>query len=351
MEKRSFNEIMQMMKPGCNSSPVLAVTEKYESFRPFVEGVGGKLDSQKIDGFIKALINAHPDAANLTKEKRELLESFFYCVITGPSSMHTRVNPQILEMEYRIPKTFKEFLDAAKESLFNETDFLEKVRYEEYERTFIEMGSGFAFVMNCIYDAITGKTSRELYSEDELKAAASECASLLMLDEADVLEFWIENMQHSEEKKEPEIVTVSLEIPKEKPSQEDTGKNDDSDAGSPFSRMNVKTIYVNGFPDEEEDDLPPEETPWEEEPISLPEPDWEAIEKEKKMYYEQCEESLYEYVGQLPDHCRLVEEYKRLRELLHQVDFSDVANLTEEMVDAFLLAHNLTLICNQDTEA
>lgn len=351
MERKSFKEIMEMMKPDCNSSPVFTVTEKYESFRPFVADEGGKLNPQKIDEFIKALIDAHPDAQNLSKEKRELLESFFYCVIVGPSGMHSRVNPQILEMKFRIPETFKEFLEASKDPLLNETDCLEKVRHEEYERTYIEMGSGFAFVMNCIYDAITGKTSRELYTEDELKAAAGECASLLMHDEEDVLRFWKDAMQNGLEKAEAELVTVSAEVAKETPSQEDRNENDDEDLRSPFERMNVKTIYVNGFPDEDEkEDELPLETPWEDIPINLPEPDWEAIEKEKQMYFEQCEKSLYDYVEQLPKHCRLPEEYKRLRELLHQVDTTDVATLTEEMVNVFLTSHNLTLICNQEAK-
>ena len=45
-----------------------------ESFLPFVENENGRLSNQKIKDFIAELIDSNPDAKELSKEKRKLLE-------------------------------------------------------------------------------------------------------------------------------------------------------------------------------------------------------------------------------------------------------------------------------------
>ena len=98
----------------CKLNDILrGVKGEKESFLPFVEDENGQLSNPKIRDFILELIDSHPDAKELSKEKRKLLELFFYCVILGPSGIKSEVSMEILAPNYICTEAFEEFIHAA----------------------------------------------------------------------------------------------------------------------------------------------------------------------------------------------------------------------------------------------
>ena len=276
------------------------VSGERASFLPFVEDGKGRLSHRKINAFIKELIDSHPAADTFTKDKRELLELFFYCVIAGPSGTRSDVYQEILSPAFVCSYAFAEFIKAAGDPVFTEKDRMKLVRNEEYERAYIEYGSGFSFFLNLLIDA---PMERSFYTQEELKEAAETYADARMEDPEEVLALWngIEKQEdRNNNQNDSRIITV--EIP----------------AGYELS---------------------------DDESVSLPEPDWDFIENEHDRLRNEAAEQNRKYLDHLPAKEHLQDSYLKLRKMLYYVDYSDLEILVKEMVTSFILSHDLAPVC------
>ena len=265
---------------------------RYESFLPLVEDKKGRLSDRKIKSFIKDLIDSHPDSSSISKDKRKLLELLMYCVITGPSGISSRVQPIYFTTEYGIPCAFMEFIKAAGDHVFQEDDRLKLVRDEEYSRAYPEDGAGFSFFQNLM---LSLDEDRSFYTDEELKEAAETLAELIGDNPDNILKTWKED---AKDKKEPAAVSI--------PEKEDL--HDDAE-------------YV------------------------LPEPDWDVLNNERNWYEQRQSETYTAYQDHLPANCHLNESYIELRKMLYSADRSDIAQMVEEMVDAYLISHDISPLC------
>lgn len=276
------------------------VSGERASFLPFVEDGKGRLSHRKMNAFIKELIDSHPAADTFTKDKRELLELFFYCVIAGPSGTRSDVYREILSPAYACSYAFAEFIKAAGDPVFSENDRMKLVQNEEYDRAYIEYGSGFSFFMNLLMDA---SVERSFYTQEELREAAEVYADARMEDPEAVWALWngIEK-QDDGNNRQTASRTITVEIP----------------AGYELS---------------------------DEEPVTLPEPDWDYIESERDRLMNEAAEQNRKYLDHLPAKEHLQESYIKLRKMLYQIDHSDMEALVKEMVSAFILSHDLAPVC------
>ena len=254
-----------------------------KNFRPFVTGEDGKLSNEKIAAFTKELISFHPEADALSEDRKKLLERFFYCVITGPSVIHSRVRQQVLKTEYVIPETFSEFIAAAKDPVLTYRNRLKAAREEERNRLYPEHAGGFSFLMNQMYETLSNQSSRGFYTEEELYEAADEYAFVYGIDTDDVVRAW----KNKKWKK------------------------------------NAVTEYSDDYDSEN----------------SFPEESWE---------YECCLCAWEKYYAGLPKENLFVPYYEELRMLLHQVEPFDLLQLTEEMIDRFLVVNKLSPLWSDD---
>ncbi len=314
------------------------------SFRPFVVGKDGKLSDKKVAFFIKELILCYPESDSLSENKKKLLERFFYCVIVGPSVVYSKVHPRILMTEYAIPETFNEFIKAAKDPLFTYRNRLKAVREEERDRLYPEYADGFSFLMNQVYETLSEKSSRDLYTDEELFVAADEYADVLGLDTEEVVKAF-----HSKEEK-----TEGTDKPTETLSEE--SEREENESADPVIlpcgiRLNPdSTVSLDAYLEEEQEEYPDEEK-WEEECITLPEPNWDVLEEEENWYIECCFHAWEKYSAGLPKKNRFVQYYEELRLLLREVEPFDLQSLTEEMIDRYLVKKKLSPLWDDDEYA
>ena len=321
-----------------------------ESFLPFVEDENGRLSNQKIRDFIAELIDSNPDAKELSKEKRKLLELFFYCVILGPSGIKSEVSMEILAPNYICTEIFEEFIHAADDPVFQEKDRMKLVRDEESDRAYIEYGFGFSFFLNLWLEA---DAERSFYTPEELKEAAEVYADIRMEDPVEVLNSWM-GTTAAEPQNEPETVpateTSASSAAEESPSTAVRKKEVVMEADGPLKGMTI-TVY-----EEEPADYGGEnpyedcETPIgyemsDDEPIECPQPDWEAMQYVEEECWRRCSASLEVFEHHLPEQETLQESYLELRKMLYTVDYSDIADFTRVCVENFLLHHQISPIC------
>ncbi|MCR4686745.1 MAG: hypothetical protein K5659_04185 [Lachnospiraceae bacterium] len=260
------------------------------SFRPMVTGEDGRLSNEKIDAFIQKLISYHPEAYAISEDKKKLLERFFYCVILGPSLINTKVHPQVYMTEYSLPENFNEFIVAAKEAMFSCRDRLNVVRAEERERHYSEFAYGFSFFMNQLYETFSGKSVRDIYTKEELEAAADVYGRAKCMDTDKVLRKW-------------------------------------ENRGQLFSKCVVLPCKAR---------------------IDY---DLDVSEEEVNWLYECCFRAWERYCATLPKENHFVEYYRELRELLHKVEPFDILDLIEVMIDRYLIANRLSPLWNDDEYA
>lgn len=309
---------------------------RYESFLPFVEDKKGRLSDRKIKGFIKDLIGSHPKAAEFTKEKRRLLESFLYCVITGPSGLHSCVQPVYLTTEYRIPGTFMEIIAAAKDPVFQEKDRLKLAYEEEQDRAYIENGHGFSFFQNMELDP---DKVRSFYTPEELREASEFAGELMGEDPDDILKHWA-GMSTSEEKRGTDHKAVTDDA-KDNAEKVQVPVTDGPLKGLSITVSGIKT--VDHLDDDDDGSANAEDAV--ETPVELPEPDWELMERERRWYEELEAKAMEEYRNHLPKDCHLQDTYLDLRKMLYNVDYSGMAETVSEMVDAYLISHDISPLC------
>ena len=321
-----------------------------ESFLPFVEDENGRLSNPKIKDFIAELIDSHPDAKELSREKRKLLELFFYCVILGPSGIKSEVSMEILAPNYICTEAFEEFIHAADDPVFQEKDRMKLVRDEESDRAYIEYGFGFSFFLNLWLEA---DAERSFYTPEELKEAAEVYADIRMEDPEEVLKAWT-GATAADTRNEPETVTAT-EISVSPAAEESVSTSVKKkeilvETDGPLKGM---TITVDG---EELIDLS-EEDPYvdcevpigyemsDDDPIECPQPDWEAMQYMEEECWRRCSASLEIFEHHLPEQEALQESYLELRNMLYTVDYSDMADFTRVCVENFLLHHQISPIC------
>ncbi len=309
-----------------------------ESFLSFVVTEKGRLSEPRIRKFIKELIESHPRAEEFSEAKREFMEHLFYCAIVGPSTS-TYVDSRILCPMYSIAEKFEDLVSATCDPIFYEKDRAKVAGAEEEDRLLPENGHGFSFVMNYIYECLSGKSSRNFYLTDEEKRSA--------------VETWIDIAGSGEEDVD-ELVREWEEDPKDSADAEensDAGESRESSEDAPRSYITVTLPLPT---DEEE-----EEEYWdnEEDSIAGMEIGEDVIDLDPLPYEDSLDQYLYgesdytwkEYAGHLPQKHHLVEHYQALREMLNRDGFleeiSDMTQLSEEMVDAIIMKYHLAPIC------
>ena len=332
-----------------------------ESFLPFVEDENRRLSNPKIKDFIAELIDSHPDAKELSKEKRKLLELFFYCVILGPSGIKSEVSMEILAPNYICTEAFEEFIHAADDPVFQEKDRMKLVRDEESDRAYIEYGFGFSFFLNLWLEA---DAERSFYTPEELKEAAEVYADIRMEDPEEVLKAWTGTMESdagneaestaAEPQNEPETLNAT-ETSVSSATEESTStavrkKEVVMEADGPLKGMTI-TVYEEepadyGSEDPYEDcEVPIGYEVNDDDPIECPQPDWEAMQYVEEECFRRCSASLEVFEHHLPEQEVLQESYLELRKMLYTVDYSDIAEFTRVCVENFILHHQISPIC------
>ncbi len=325
----------------CLKSRLTDIQDAYmgrgKKFTGFVEDENGRLDEKKIVSFIEEMISKSSAADSLSQEKRQIIEDLLYCAITGPSAMRSSFYIQCRDFCFEKSLTFKDIMDAARDSIFTAKDNLSYMRDEVFEMCYPEYAWGLFNFM--LHNYTCEDIVSDIYTDEEYRAAAYEYADVTGIALDEVLEDW---------GLKPEISVDDTSVAGTPEDTEvcagESGDQDDTEKPRKTGRIS----YAD--PDEDLCDPDEPESPylWEEEYYYDPEAEEEArrfAEQEEEYYIGICTESTKDWEAHLPNDNHMKERYIRLRKAVFTVDTSDIEAIVQDMVDSFLLSHGISPIC------
>ncbi|MBR4513437.1 MAG: hypothetical protein IKO61_00920 [Lachnospiraceae bacterium] len=363
------------------------VLGRKESFLPFVTGDDDKLDKDKVEAFLDELIGAFTEYHEKTvsvkefpgQETIDFYRDVLYCAIVAPYVMPGYA----FDTEYSVKTTFKEIIEAVKDSGFKLKDRGTFIGYEESDRLSEYWDMEFIYSLNDAYYYLTDKMIRDSYNAEE-KAIANEAYMDIVGQQFEEPDNVVDdepivlppanntqngnNAQPENEEAGKEKTEESSEESNEELSEENTEGNTEEKVdteeikssevwetseimlGGEKVKINVKVVtpddpeyeeyetdkddpYNN---DDDDDDQPPQ-LDYEE---YLRQQEWE--EQYLKIQIELCEETRKNWKEHIGSCDRLPETYMRLREKLFTVERANMEEDIIEMIDIFLYRHELS---------
>ena len=325
----------------CLKSKLMDIQDTYmgrnRKFTGFVEDENGRLDEEKIASFIEEMISKSSSADSLSQEKRQIIEDLLYCAITGPSAMKSGFYIQCWHFCFEKSQTFKDIMDAARDSIFTAKDSISYMRDEVYAMCYPEYSWGLFNFM--LHNYTCEDILRDIYTDEEYRAAAYEYADVTGIELEEVLKDWGLKPEISGDDSSVEETPDSTEV-----CASESEKQDEAEKPRKTGRIS----YAE--PDEDFCDPDESESPyaWEEEYYYDPEAEEEArkfAEQEEEYYIGICSKSTKAWEAHLPNDNHMKERYIRLRKAVFTVDTSDIEAIVQDMVDSFLLSHGISPIC------